>query len=128
MRPWTSTLASWRLRGVSWAASGSLRTRRSRTRREAHGPDRSVLQGLIHIAVALEHLRRGRRTGALSQWAKAHRRLVGCGEWYCSIGVGAWLRALAPLFAPAAIPPPPEAWPTPPLGEDLRAQLQNGRA
>lgn len=41
------------------------------------GEDREFLQGLIQLAVSLEHFRRGNPRGALGQWAKAQRRLDG---------------------------------------------------
>lgn len=43
---------------------------------EYDGPDRTAYQGLIQIAVALEHLRRGNRKGARGVLASARRRLA----------------------------------------------------
>ncbi|GDX78496.1 hypothetical protein LBMAG42_03070 [Deltaproteobacteria bacterium] len=43
------------------------------------GPERRAIQGLIHLAVALEHRRRGSLRSAAGQWAKAKDKLVnGC--------------------------------------------------
>lgn len=39
------------------------------------GPDRDVIQGLIQLAVSLEHWRRGNRRGADGQWEKALQKL-----------------------------------------------------
>ncbi len=39
------------------------------------GPERELLQGLIQLAVALEHWRRGNPRGTAGQWDKARHRL-----------------------------------------------------
>ena len=39
------------------------------------GPERALVQGLIQLAVALEHWRRGNPRGTAGQWAKARRHL-----------------------------------------------------
>jgi pimeloyl-ACP methyl ester carboxylesterase len=45
------------------------------------GAERRSLQGLIQLAVALEHRRRGNPRGAAGQWAKAKARLEGGLPW-----------------------------------------------
>lgn len=43
------------------------------------GEERRAIQGLIHLAVALEHHRRGSLRSAAGQWAKAKDKLAnGC--------------------------------------------------
>ncbi len=43
------------------------------------GEERRAVQGLIHLAVALEHRRRGSLRSAAGQWAKAKDKLAnGC--------------------------------------------------
>lgn len=39
------------------------------------GPEKVALQGLIQLAVALEHRRRGNPRGAAGQWSKAREKL-----------------------------------------------------
>jgi uncharacterized protein len=43
--------------------------------REAPGPERDFLQGLVHVAVAWYHAERGNRPGCERQLEKAARRL-----------------------------------------------------
>jgi predicted metal-dependent hydrolase len=43
--------------------------------RDAPGPERDFLQGLVHVTVAWHHASRGNRNGASRQLAKATRRL-----------------------------------------------------
>jgi predicted metal-dependent hydrolase len=43
--------------------------------RDAPGPERDFLQGLVHVTVAWHHASRGNRPGAERQLAKAARRL-----------------------------------------------------
>ena len=43
--------------------------------REAPGPERDFLQGLVHVTVAWHHASRGNAPGASRQLAKATRRL-----------------------------------------------------
>ena len=43
--------------------------------REAPGPERDFLQGLVHVTVAWHHALRGNAPGASRQLAKATRRL-----------------------------------------------------
>jgi len=44
--------------------------------REAPEPERDFLQGLVHVAVAWHHARRGNRPGCERQLTKAQRRLT----------------------------------------------------
>jgi predicted metal-dependent hydrolase len=46
-------------------------------RETPRGPDRELLQGLIQLAVSLEHWRRGNPRGARGQWEKAQGHLAG---------------------------------------------------
>jgi len=45
------------------------------------GGERRALQGLIHLAVALEHRRRGSLRSAAGQWAKAQLKLADGVPW-----------------------------------------------
>lgn len=60
-----------------------------------HGPDRELLQGLIQLAVASEHWRRGNPRGARGQWEKAQRHLAGLPD----VVHGLALRELIDAFA-----------------------------
>lgn len=62
--------------------------------REAAPPDKHWLQGLIHGAVALEHLRRGSPRGAWGQLDKATARLADAPEAVAGIAPRRWLAAL----------------------------------
>lgn len=55
------------------------------------GPRRDFLQGLIHVAVALEHWRRGNPRGASGQWQKAHRKLAPVAPVFDGLDVAALL-------------------------------------
>jgi hypothetical protein len=44
------------------------------------GPDKRFLQGLIQLAVSLEHWRRGNPRGALGQWEKGRSKMEGLAE------------------------------------------------
>jgi predicted metal-dependent hydrolase len=56
-----------------------------------HGPERHFLQGLIQLAVALEHWRRGNPRGARGQWEKAQRHLEGLPDVYAGVALAALL-------------------------------------
>ena len=97
---------------------------------EADGDERAFLQGLIHVAVSFEHLRRGNPRGALSQWGKAESKLGRLGTRTCGIDIDAWRAEVRGFFAqidlerragaqgsgapPEALPGEP-SWPVPPL-------------
>ena len=66
---------------------------------EADGDERAFLQGLIHVAVSFEHLRRGNPRGALSQWRKAEPKLGRLGTQPCGIDVDAWRAEIRRFFA-----------------------------
>ena len=64
-------------------------------------PERSFLQGLIQVTVAMHHYQRANRAGALSLLERARRRLERCHARFGGIDVAtldanlqAWLRAL----------------------------------
>ena len=52
---------------------------------EESGPDRLFLQGLIHLAVGLYHLKSGNRGGALSQLKKAAAKLKPYSDGRCGV-------------------------------------------
>lgn len=66
---------------------------------EARGGEREFLQGLIHVAVSFEHLRRGNPRGALSQWRKAQQKLDRLGSRPFGIDVVAWRMDVRRFFA-----------------------------
>jgi predicted metal-dependent hydrolase len=59
------------------------------------GADRELLQGLIHVAVALEHHRRGNAIGAAGQLDKARRRLGALGPVARGLDVAAMVASAA---------------------------------
>ena len=67
--------------------------------RDACGAQRDSLQGMIHIVVAFEHVRRGNLRGALAQWSKAQRRLTGSPDEFVGIDLARWRRAAGRFFA-----------------------------
>jgi endonuclease-3 len=62
---------------------------------EMAGGDRPFLQGLIQLAVALEHGARGNPSGAAKVLASAERRLAPYGARFAGIGVGTLRRRVA---------------------------------
>jgi predicted metal-dependent hydrolase len=60
-----------------------------------HGEERVYLQGLIQLAVCLEHWRRGNPRGARGQLEKARSRLDGLPDVYEGLALGALLRDFA---------------------------------
>ncbi len=99
--------------------------------REAQPPRKHWLQGLIHGAVALEHLRRGNPRGAFGQWQKCDRRLADAPAELAGAALVEWRAALARFAEQIALPersrrhvarlpmdglppiPPEEDWPLP---------------
>ncbi len=71
------------------------------------GPERSLLQGLIQLAVALEHWRRGNPRGTAGQWEKARRHLQVLPPELLGVDVHAtlarWERCLAENDLPGAL-------------------------
>ena len=57
------------------------------------GSDKQFLQGLIQLAVSLEHWRRGNPRGARGQWDKARAKLEPLPGAYGGLRLGALLRA-----------------------------------
>ena len=100
--------------------------------RAAEGPRRRWLQGLVQLAVSLEHLRRGNARSAQGQWEKSSRKLVDVPEILDGIAAAAWRDACAHFFAAIAlserasgestIPVPDERdWPRPETVEEAAA-------
>lgn len=97
--------------------------------REAKDPERRILQGVIHLVVSFEHLRRGNPRGAQAQWLKAQTKLQAGRARYEGIEIGNWYHAIASFYAlidlaaaaeRGTLPedlPAMEEWPIP---EDLR--------
>lgn len=95
------------------------------------GPDREFLQGLIQLAVSLEHWRRGNPRGARGQWQKANRHLEGLPErchglelarliadfalFYADVDLEARVeeQARGPLAGCSGASGPAAGWPTP---------------
>lgn len=94
---------------------------------KATGDERVVLQGLIHVAVAFEHLERGNPRGAHSQWRKAQQKLDRLGPRPWGIEIEVWRHAVAAFFdgidlerraqrpkgGPAEALPDRDTWPVP---------------
>ena len=95
------------------------------------GTTRTYLQGLIQLAVSLEHWRRNNPRGAWGQWEKARAKLDPLPPIYAGLQLGPLLADFATLWsqvdllgaverqgathpAPVALPPVEESsWPTP---------------
>jgi hypothetical protein len=81
-------------------------------------PEKTFLKGLIHVAVALCHYRRGNGHGARVKYASALRYLEPYPEAYLGVAVEPLRRRLRSFFAAlvaspkGAAPPPSDAWPT----------------
>ncbi len=63
--------------------------------REAPGPEREFLQGLVHVAVAWYHAGRGNRAGCERQLEKAERRLGTYGPRHRGVDVAIVLEDVA---------------------------------
>ncbi len=72
--------------------------------RDAAPPYKHWLQGLLHGAVALEHLRRGNPRGAWGQWDKARKRLADAPTELAGINPVAWRQALDAFAAAIDLP------------------------
>lgn len=91
---------------------------------EAGGEEKDRLQGLIHVAVCFEHLRRGNPRGAWSQWCKAQSRLGGLRGPRWGLDVPAWMAEIAAFVTGIGLQegagqgslelPPESRWPVPP--------------
>lgn len=79
--------------------------------RAAAGRERRTLQGMIHIVVAFEHVRRGNPRGARAQWTKAQAKLEGAPETFHGIRLAVWQQAVEAWFGeyPTAGASDPEA-------------------
>ena len=91
------------------------------------GDRKQFLQGLIQLAVSLEHWRRGNPRGAQGQWEKARAKLAPLPAEFEGLRLGALLTAFEAWYGPrelgraviaqaegAFVPPMEvEAWPAP---------------
>ena len=107
------------LRGGSWyAAHDALEA----VWLGAEGERRAFLGGLIHGAIAHEHLRRGNALGCFNVWSRAKARLAplekldGWDGVVDGVGVAAWCAAMGPFFEEAR------------LADRVKAQLEGGIA
>ena len=78
----------------------------------ADGVEKTLLHGVIQVAIALCHHQRGNRKGAMALFAKAQKNLMRCPESFEGIAVArlreevaAWSRAL--MMNEEAMPPIP---------------------
>lgn len=71
---------------------------------ERPGGDRRFVQGLIQLAVSLEHWRRGNPRGARGQWDKAREKLACCGDARDGIDLAAVLGAAGAFYAERDLP------------------------
>lgn len=63
------------------------------------GPTRTYVQGLIQLAVSLEHWRRGNPRGAWGQWTKARAKLEGLPATYGGVALAELLDDFHGLWA-----------------------------
>ncbi|MES2642044.1 MAG: DUF309 domain-containing protein [Myxococcota bacterium] len=95
------------------------------------GPGRDYVQGLIQLAVSLEHWRRGNPRGAWGQWTKARAKFEGLPPTYEGVALAELLTAFDGLWASVRLEDAVAAqaegrpctsavteWPTPRLVED----------
>ncbi|MFN7145443.1 MAG: DUF309 domain-containing protein [Myxococcota bacterium] len=95
-------------------------------RETPRGPEREFLQGLIQLAVSLEHWRRANPRGAWGQWGKARGHLAGLPPTFEGVAVGELLGAFETLWSGLALdeavaaqaagrpwPRPERSWPAP---------------
>ena len=77
--------------------------------RETSGPEKTFLQGLVQLAVALHHHSTGNAQGARSLLKKAHRNLSGYPRDFGGIRLGALLQTIAAWQSALEqdVPPPP---------------------
>lgn len=67
------------------------------------GPTRDYVQGLIQLAVSLEHWRRGNPRGAWGQWTKAQAKFVGLPPVYEGVALAELLASFEALWASVAL-------------------------
>lgn len=77
--------------------------------RKARGESRELLQGIIQAAVALHHLQRGNRHGALTLWRRCQTRLHALLPGRLGVDLEQLLAEMNTVFAP--------------LGEDQKSPL-----
>ncbi len=68
--------------------------------RMASGPKKHFYQGLIQVAVTIEHMRRGNPRGVLSVWTTAQEKFRGIDDVYMGIDVPALLSAVRAMVEP----------------------------
>lgn len=73
---------------------------------EVTGEERDFLQGLVQVAVALEHRARGNGAGAAKVLARARRRLRGYGERHAGLPLEAILAGTEACLAGTQEDPP----------------------
>ena len=83
-------------------------------RETPRGPDRELLQGLIQLAVASEHWRRGNPRGSRGQWDKARGHLAGLPDVVYDLALGELLASFE------------HAWERVGLHAAVEAQAQGG--
>ncbi|RMG17913.1 MAG: DUF309 domain-containing protein [Planctomycetota bacterium] len=79
------------------------------------GPERDLVQGVVQLCVALEHLRRGNALGAQRVWGRAQARLPRGVPPLAGVDVAAWCAECADFFERVG------------LAERARAQLGRRR-
>jgi len=80
------------------------------------GPDRHFVQGLIQLAVALEHWRRGNPRGARGQWDKARGHLAGLPDVYARVHLAALMGDFEVYWSSVGLDRPPDGTePRPPV-------------
>jgi uncharacterized protein len=78
-------------------------------RAQPKGVDREALQGLIQLAVSLEHNRRGNPRGAAGQWQKAQGHLADVPDQWRGVDIGglrAQFRSFYDPHTPGPLPMP----------------------
>ena len=63
------------------------------------GPERSFCQGMIQLAVSLEHWRRQNPRGALGQWTKAQGHLAGLPDAFAGVELARLLADFRATYA-----------------------------
>ena len=72
----------------------------------ASGPKKLFYQGLIQLAVTIEHMRRGNPRGVVAVFASAQTKFVDLPDVYMGVNVRALVGAIAGMVRPIAALPP----------------------
>jgi hypothetical protein len=83
--------------------------------KRSSGDRRRWLQSVIHLAVGLEHLRRGSRESATRQWRKSQEKRGPLPDVVAGAALRAWATQVDALFEATEVPSP-ETWPIPEAG------------